>query len=129
MSTSGGPNGDGSHPCDRWGIQEYEIERLRLCAEIKTNDRRYRQAQDRANNDIERLSAEGRDREDAMYRFFRHIQDQVEEVGGWTQLDCYTPEIDGYELSRFADALGDKSDHARWSDLLERFTASTEQQS
>ena len=29
-----------------------------LLAEIKTNDRRYRMAQDRANNDIERLSAE-----------------------------------------------------------------------
>jgi len=33
MSTSGGPNGDGTHPCDGWGIQEYEIERLRLLTE------------------------------------------------------------------------------------------------
>lgn len=33
MSTGGGPNNDGSHPCDGWGIQEYEIERLRLTAE------------------------------------------------------------------------------------------------
>ena len=63
--------------------------------------------------------------EDAMYRFFRHIQDQMEKQAGWIQFDFYNPEIDVYEFSQFATALGDKSDAALWHDLLERYAAQT----
>ena len=42
------------------GLEEgIKVGRKEMSAEIKTNDRRYRMAQDRANDDIECLSAEG----------------------------------------------------------------------
>ena len=71
------------------------------------------------------LAAENKRLEDAMYRFMRHIQDQIEQEAGWMQFDYYHPEIDAYEYNQFVRALGDPKDHARWSDLLER--VSTEQ--
>ena len=126
-----------------------------LIAEIKANNKTYRMAQDRANNDIETLTAnlhvqevansrlqiqsnifedncltaEGRAREDAMYRFMRHIQDQIEKHAGWMQFDFYVPQVDAYEYNQFVEALGDKGDHARWSELLERYVAVSTQQS
>ncbi len=47
-------------------LTEAYTENERLSAEIKANDRRYRMAQDRANNDIERLSAENSALVDAL---------------------------------------------------------------
>ena len=53
------------HTCV-WSSYCSECEVSRLSAEIKTNDRRYRMAQDRANDDIERLSAENSRLEDEL---------------------------------------------------------------
>lgn len=75
---------------------------------------------------IEGLSQQQDDIEDlenAMYAFFRHIQDQIELLNGWMQFDYHYPKIDAYEYNQFVEALGDKGDHARWSDLLERYSA------
>lgn len=68
-----------------------------------------------------------RELEDAMYRFFRHIQDQVEQVDGWMQSDYYHPEIDVYEFNLFVNALGKPSNAARWHELHERNAAQPEQ--
>ena len=70
-----------------------------------------------------------REFDDAVYRFFRHIQDQIEQEDGWTQAESYNPEIDAYEFELFTNSLGEPSNAARWHDLLARFTgAATEQE-
>jgi hypothetical protein len=63
----------------------------------------------------------------AMYRFFRHIQDQIEEQPYWMQYEFYHPEIDAHEFDLFTNAIGNKSDAARWHDLGERFHKSREE--
>ena len=70
-----------------------------------------------------------REFEDAVYRFFRHIQDQVEQEPGWMQFDYYHPEIDVYEFNLFVNSLGRPSNAARWHDLHERNSALTGQDS
>ena len=71
-----------------------------------------------------RLLSEGARVEDAAFRFLMHIQKQIEQQAGWMQFDYYHPEIDVYEYTRFSEALGSK-DHAKSSELLERYSAST----
>ncbi len=65
--------------------------------------------------------------EKAMYRFFRHIQDQIEEVPGFMQHDHYNPRIDAYEFNRFTDVLGKANNAARWHELHEKYSALQEQ--
>lgn len=63
-----------------------------------------------------------REFDDAVYRFFRHIQDQIECEDGWMQAEYYNPEICAYEFELFSNSLGKPSNAARWNELLERFT-------
>ena len=63
--------------------------------------------------------------ERAMYRFFRHIQDQIEEVPGWMQAEAYTPEIDAYEFEVFVNALAKPSNVTRWNELHEKYFGDT----
>jgi len=65
--------------------------------------------------------------ERAMYRFFRHIQDQIEEVPGWMGHDFYNPQIDAYEFNRFVSTLGKPSNAARWHELHEKYSAENRQ--
>lgn len=65
--------------------------------------------------------------EKAMYRFFRHIQDQVEQMDGWMQFDIYPVEIDVYEFNKFVNTLGKPSNAERWHELHTKYAAPTGQ--
>lgn len=61
--------------------------------------------------------------ERAMYRFFRHIQDQIDEFPIHEDIDEVPVNVCLSEFSLFRDALGDKGDSTRWHDLGEKYTS------
>ncbi len=65
--------------------------------------------------------------ERAIYRFYRHIQDQIEDVPGWMQSDFYHPEIDAYEFNKFVSTLGKQSNALRWHELHEKYADHNDQ--
>lgn len=66
--------------------------------------------------------------EKAMYRFFRHIQDQIENMDGWMQYDHYPVSIDAYEFNRFTATLAKPSNAKRWHKLHEKYGTIQESQ-
>ena len=65
--------------------------------------------------------------EKAMYRFFRHIQDQIEDVPGWMDVDFYNPQIDAYEFNRFINTLAMSNNATCWHRLHEKYSDYDEQ--
>jgi len=66
--------------------------------------------------------------EKAMYRFFRHIQDQVERMPHWMDYDSYPVDIDVFEFNRFVNTLGKPSNAERWHGLHEKHGGLTRQE-
>ena len=52
----------------------------------------------------------------AAYRLTHSIQQQIEEIPGWHQLDSYNVEIDGYHLNQLTKILG-HADPAKMHEL------------